>query len=269
MKTSSRRFIHLAAFFCVLFVGQTIRAEEVPVRPQTDFDIHVLLQNFEWTEDVSPLTLEESGTLAGFGIAGRTRFPGSLHLHFLGKFYAGSVDYDGFLQSVDGSITPYAAETDYSGSLGHLDLSLPLVSREAMEVRPLIGLGGHMWHRALDKSEGYGYDEYWLTVYGRAGVLIDYALDANTKLYGSVAALLTFLNDESAENVPLSSGPIDLEPGEKSGLQAEAGLRFKRLSLAVFHEQFNFGASDLDDSGLFFQPASEMRVTGIRAGVAF
>lgn len=270
LNSSRVVFVALVLFF---LVGVKSQADDAPApvaaRATTEFDFHVTLQDFNWTEDVTPLTLEESGPLYGLGFAGRSRFNSGLNLHFLGQYYGGDVDYDGFLQSIDGGITPYKATTWYQGSVGHLDLSLPLVNREQFAIRPVAGLGARAWLRALDDSEGYGYDEFWLTMHARLGGWMDYTHASGAKLYASVVALLTIYNDETVENVPLATETIYLEPGKKDGLRAEAGFQQGRLSIAVFHDRLDFGQSELDESGSFFQPASEMRITGLRLGMAF
>jgi len=71
--------------------------------------------------------------------------------------------------------------------------------------------------------------------------------------------------------VPLADGgdDIELEPEEKPGWQLEVGINHGAWHAAVFHTYMEFGQSDLDDTGQFFQPASTREVTGLRIGYRF
>ena len=69
--------------------------------------------------------------------------------------------------------------------------------------------------------------------------------------------------------MPLADDTVELEPKEEPGYRFEAGLTHGRLVLAVFHERSSFGESDPDETGDFFQPASDRELTGLRAGLRF
>lgn len=231
------------------------------------------LQDFTWTEKLpSGLSLEETGGLIGLRLETDLphRSPG-WRSHLAGDVFAGTVDYDGFLIGIDGSITPYESETTYLGVAGSWDVGYRVALSPEFAVEPFLGLGAHYWLRSLDDDEGFGYDEYWLTLYGRAGIRFGWQTAPETELYAAAAALLPFYNYEWAVDVPLAQGDgdVELEPKEKTGWEIEAGLDHGSWHAAVFHSYMDFGRSDLDDTGQFFQPASTREVTGLRVGYRF
>lgn len=238
-----------------------------------DVAVSLVLQDFTWTEELpNGLSLEENGAL--FGVRIETEIPHrspGWRSRLSGEGYAGTVDYDGFLIGIDGSITPYESETTYLGVAGSWDVGYGLALSPELTTEPFVGLGTHYWLRSLDDDEGFGYDEFWLTMYGRAGLRFGWRPATDTEWFASAAVLLPFYNYEWAVDVPLASGDgdVELEPEEETGWQVEAGLNLGPWHAAVFHTYMDFGRSDLDDTGQFFQPASTREVTGLRAGYRF
>jgi hypothetical protein len=226
------------------------------------------LQSFNWKEQFGDdLELEESGALFGLSLLGRKDYPSPLALHYRVLGYGGTVDYDGFLMSLDGGIAPYASETSYLGLAGDLDVSYHLASPGEWELRPFVGFGSAGWLRSLDNTEGYGYDEYWLSLAGRAGLRVDVEQNDRLRWHLMAALVAPFRNFEWVVDVPLApDSTIELTPKNEIGYQLDAGFTYQRWTLSVYYEAMDFGQSDLDDSGLFFQPASERRVAGLRLG---
>lgn len=238
----------------------------------SEFALSAMVNDFTWEEKLPDGTsLEENGLLFGIHLQGKVDLPRAWESYLYGEFYAGTVDYDGFLIDLDGSIEPYQSETSYAGMSGVWDFGYNFSSVEEWGVLPFAGLGTHYWIRSLDDQEGYGYDEYWLTMYGRAGLRVNWRNSTGTELYALGAVLLPFYNYEWAVDVPLAPGTddIELEPEEETGFQLEAGMNRGRLHVSVFYEAMEFGQSDLDDSGSFFQPESTRDVAGVRAGLRF
>ena len=238
----------------------------------SDFALSFMVNDFTWQENLPDGTsLEENGPLIGLHIQGQVDLPRAWESFLYGEVYAGTVDYDGFLINIDGSIEPYKSETSYVGFSGAWDFGYNLSTSEELGLLPFVGLGTHYWLRSLDDEEGFGYDEYWLTMYGRVGLRVIWRSTTGTEVYALGAALLPFYNYEWAVNVPLARGndDVELEPEEEVGYQLEAGLNRGRLHLSVFYEAMEFGQSDVDDSGLFFQPESTRDVAGIRIGIRF
>jgi hypothetical protein len=70
------------------------------------------------------------------------------------------------------------------------------------------------------------------------------------------------------------AGPynVEVEPGKKAGPYAEAALSIGNFTIAGFYEQMNFLKSDTADVGrnvIVWQPESEAKIFGLRAGVVF
>lgn len=239
---------------------------------KSDFAFSGMINDFTWEENLpNGTSLEESGLLFGIHLQGHIDLPQAWESYLYGEFYAGTVDYDGFLVDLDGSIEPYQSETTYAGIAGAWDAGYDVSASTYWTVLPFVGLGLHYWIRSLDDEEGYGYDEYWLTLYGRAGLRVAWQYSPETEVYALGAFLLPFYNYERAVNVPLSPGndDIELEPEEEVGYQFEAGVNHGRLHASIFYEAMNFGQSDLDDTGSFFQPESTRDVVGGRVGIRF
>lgn len=241
-----------------------------PQGPRVGLALQV--SDFTWKEELpGGLSLEENGPLFGLQLHGHLPLSSQWTGYWQGEFFAGVVDYDGYLYDLDGRIYPYSAETTYAGVAGAWDVGYDIVAYSGTEIAPFLGLGAHYWLRSLDDDEGFGYDEYWLTLYGRAGLRAAWRVTPGTEVFASGAALLPFFNYEWAVDVPLSESEddIELEPKERAGYQFEAGINHDPLHVAVFHEYMEFGQSDVDDTGQFLQPESTREVTGLRVGVLF
>jgi len=245
-------------------------AETTTNKSSGQVNVGFIVEDFNWREELdNGISLEESGPLFGISLDGNAPLsPASpWKLYFRAEIYAGSVDYDGFLISIDGDVEPYKSDTFYLGTVGDLDMSYDLLPSNSTELRPFAGLGSRYWLRSLDDDGGVGYDEYWLTMYARLGARVHYHKNESTEFYVVAALVAPFYNNEIAVDVPLADGDIELEPKEETGLYVEAGCNLRTLGIAVFYEQLNFGESDLDDSGNFFQPESEMELLGLRVSI--
>jgi hypothetical protein len=264
MPHTNRLRWFLAGIFIVTSVAADLRAEVT---------VSLSIQDYTWTEELpNGLSLEENGGL--FGVRIETELPHrtpAWRSRLVGEGYAGTVDYDGFLIGIDGSISPYESETTYLGVAGSWDIGYGRPLSPDVTAEPFAGIGTHYWLRSLDDEEGFGYDEFWLTMYGRLGLRIGWRTAADTELFAAAVLLLPFYNYEWAVDVPLAAGDgdVELEPEEETGWETEAGLNHGSWHAAVFHTSMDFGQSDLDDTGQFFQPASTREVTGLRIGYRF
>ncbi|HMP89086.1 MAG TPA: hypothetical protein PJ991_02735 [Kiritimatiellia bacterium] len=235
------------------------------------FDLTLVVQDKNWKEDLNNgKNLEESGILIGLAASGHTSLLSTRAFHYLGMVYGGTIDYDGYIIDLSGNMTPYKSETSYGGLLGEFDVSWNMLDADDMQARPFVGAGSRFWLRQLDDGGIYGYDEYWLTIYARAGLIISFQPGPDTTWYASGALILPVYNYEWVLNVPFApDDQIELKPRKRTGYRLESGIRHGRFTAALFHEALDFGQSPPDKSGVFYQPASEMRLTGIRAGISF
>ena len=119
---------------------------------------------------------------------------------------------------------------------------------------------------------GYGYDEYWSTVYGILGLGATAKLGEQTRVFGKAAAHLPFDNYVRYDLSHID-GPSDVSvnPGEAPSLRAEGGFGWKNLTASVFYETMTFDKSDYADVGDVFmwQPKSEASFFGGTIGVTF
>jgi len=270
------RFIQNSIIACVITCFSPLvplMADEATPPPagKGSFSLSLVAQDLNWKEDLNDGTfLEESGILLGLSLDGSSSLASQLALHYRAQIYGGTVDYDGFIINLNGGKQPYKSDTTYYGLVGDLDASMNLSNNEQMQLRPFAGIGTRYWLRKLDDGGRFGYDEYWLTVYGRAGLRVHVISSPATAWHLMAAVILPFYNYEWAVNVPFTpDDSIELEPKEKTGYQVEGGVTHGRLAVAVFYEALDFGQSNPDKTGVFYQPASEMRLIGVRAGITF
>ena len=242
-----------------------------PAQGKGTINVSLVLQDFNWQEDLTDGTsLEESGIIPGLAIDGHSALESDLALHYRAQLFAGTVDYDGYIISLDGTKEPYKSDTRYYGINGDFDASLNIADSQEMQVRPFGGIGSRFWLRELDYGGQFGYDEYWLTIYMRMGCRFQYIGHTGNRWYALAALKLPVYNYEWVFNIPFAPDEeVELKPKKKTGYQLEAGMSHGRLVIAVFYEALNFGKSDPDKTNTFFQPASEMRLAGIRAGISF
>ncbi len=182
--------------------------------------------------------------------------------------FAGEVDYDGAVFNEEGDTRPYRSDTAYGGVGGETLLSFALFQSGGLTFYPEVGAGAQYWLRQLDVDGDAGYDEYWLTAYGVAGLRLEADAGNGSTLFLRGAILIPFYNDEEVENIGFDGvGNVSLEPETEIGYTAEAGIMMNSFTVSAFYEYLEFGESDLDDTGRFFQPDSETTRIGVKAGI--
>lgn len=276
------RFVFLRTAFLTLALAGLATAAETPAKtaspakakPKTDvtFSIYGKVENFEWKEygDSDEELLKESGPLFSLGGSLDFAIQPDLHLEGLGELFFGSVDYDGQTQTG----VPATTTTDYAGlrAEGRGVFDVP-AGRDA-KVKPFAGAGGRAWLRKINDSDvGKGYEESWITIYGFVGLGGEAVVGPKSRLFGSLAVRLPIFNQVIIDWSNIG-GPSDItvNPGEEPSFTLEGGLKYDLFTASVFYETFNFSKSDADDigSGLqVWQPKSEARIIGLKAGLVF
>jgi opacity protein-like surface antigen len=238
-------------------------------RFQVSLDGHV--ENFEWKEfdDDGSQFLKESGPLAGVGGLLDVDTGIGFHLQGIGEVFFGRIDYDGATQAGK----PVDSKTKYSGFLAEADLMVPLKVTPRFYLKPYAGGGGRIWQREIeDSGEARGYEEYWSTIHGILGIGAAVKARPDTEWFGKAAVKMPIDNRVTYDFSDLG-GPDDtqVEPGKKASSYFEAGIRFKNVTVAGYYEQMKFSKSDTADADgvLVFQPESEAKIIGLRAGVVF
>jgi hypothetical protein len=257
----------------LLLSATAVAAETLtqPLAKQKSGRAYLGVENFQWEEFAAEdQLLKESGPV--FSLGGRFAMPLSPTLNLLadGRLFYGEVDYDGAVIGLDGSSVPYNSETTYAGLEAEADLARPIPTRSGLTWSPFAGVGLRAWDRSLDTSGGstgdFGYDEYWLSAYVSIG------LEARSgRFFGRVQVLAPFYNRETVD-LGNQGGPdeMDLEPGEEVSWGGEIGAEFNRYFVSLYVQTMKFSESDTDDeTGIFYQPESDMQIIGLRAGMAF
>lgn len=246
-------------------------------KPQANIQLSV--QNFTWREynSAGAQLLEENGPRFFIGAAFdnfRRQGPGLLY-SVSGKIYLGNVDYDGQTQSG----IPATTDVNYFGV--NIEALAGHRFGQRIGVDLFGGLGLDDWARSINDGTTpsgmpvYGYDEYYIIVYGKAGVGFFQLLNGwRYAIQGGVKMPL-FTN----EYVNLGDG-VTLEPGLRASAFANVQFDFgsgrkNRYGVALYYDSYRFSESDpelLIDGGSAFlvvQPRSHMDVFGVRVHYYF
>ncbi|HMP73289.1 MAG TPA: hypothetical protein PKE55_08505 [Kiritimatiellia bacterium] len=232
---------------------------------------YLSLMAMEWTEYIDGRTLlTEEGPWFGIGLDVRTNLDPLFRWDVRSEFHFGRVSYDGFLVDRNFNVEPYRSHTIYSGVKLETDIAYLALDRDLVQLRPLGGFGLRYWLRMLDEGRENGYDEYWFTFFMRLGMELSVAANETTTWYLRGIALIPIYNREQVEGLNfLGTDSATLSPGKRPGFIIESGRRGPIFDLSLFVEYLQFSKSDLDRSGQFFQPESELRLLGFRAAVRF
>ncbi len=240
---------------------------------------------FTWKENGSAgeRLVKESGPL--YGVAGglkSTLFRGasgeSLTLMGRGDLYGGVVQYDGHTQPGFGYL-PVSTDVDYFGLRLGSDacFGLPV---GGSTLGPFAGLDYRFWQRSLNATTTLdaqrqtvqvgGTTEYWQEISTRLGIRWDnIPLAREWRLFaggGAQYPLYTSNTFDTAED-----GAVTVEPKGEWSPFAEAGLRYRRLRVAVTYEEQRFGRSSAvsKTNFIYSQPASTSEYLGFSVGYCF
>jgi hypothetical protein len=265
--------VGIAAFLLVVTAGASAALGAGGSQKAT-MRLYGKVESYQWKEfdDHDNKLLKESGPLFGFGGTINLPVKSSLHLEGLAEVLFGSVDYDG--QTQEGS--PVTTTTDYSWLTGEGTISMLFPVAKDVVVKPFAGVGGQAWQRTINDAEdsaGQGYTENWLTIYGILGVGGDFTVNPESHVFADIALHAPMFNQMKTDWSDLG-GPSDItvNPGKELSLTAEAGLKWRRYIASVYYEAMDFSKSDAETFGselTVWQPKSEARMFGVKAGVVF
>lgn len=247
-----------------------------PSMKRFDIRVYGLAEYFDWRESAGGRELlKETGPLYGLGADLGVRIVKSLWIEVNGEFFLGNVDYDGALQNGE----PFKSTTSYIGGKESLDVAWKLSLAKNFYLKPYVGIGAREWQRNLDKSLSeskvgpHGYTETWTTVYGLVGLGGGVQLGRRWEIFGNFALKIPV---DNRQHVDLSEngGPsdIELEPGKKLSIFAEAGVNYRLLSLSLFVETLKFSESakvPIDYGVSMYQPDSSATIVGAKLGIHF
>lgn len=270
-----RTLVNLSVLLCISSMpalGEEDPGVSVePSRSTAIITLSPVVQSFTWREYFDDGTsLKEDGYLFGLNADIMVDFSERVRFYVQSMIYGGSVDYDGYTVNIFGESRPYRSDTGYFGMQSDFDLGYDVFADAAIEVQPFLGIGIRDWVRSLDEDGRTGYDEHWWSIHGRAGIRLEHRGEQGRRWYLFAALIMPIDNEETAEDVPLArDDDIELEPEQRLGYQAEAGVLADRIQVALFYEELNFGKSDVDSTGGYYQPKSEKNVAGLKIGYAF
>ncbi len=260
-----------ALFLQTLEIGVLALALLAPMPARAEgFEAYVRVERFLWDEFAEGARLlEEDGLRLGGGFLGVLEDFDHWGLALRIEGAAGQVDYDG--QTFGGD--PVTATTDYVGFRMDLDGLIGPRPDGAFAVRGIAGIGSRYWIRRLaeGRAEEGGYDEFWWTVYGRLGFLMEWKPRPGLVVFLRAAARPPIHNRLGLNIDLVDSGEFTLEPGGEWTTDAEAGIRAGEWTFSVFYETLSFAESPIRVFPPIevFQPRSEGEIAGVQAGLAW
>jgi len=249
----------------------------------SEFYVAPTFNYFTWKETgfLGEQLVKETGPLFGVGSGIRTvlvRGNSGQSLTLSGKLdiYGGVVNYDGRTQSP--SNLPVSTDVNYFGTRAGCNVGwgLPVGSST---VGPFAGFQYRFWMRDLNVSTTVdgkgnpvpvgGTTEYWDDLTTRLGIgWYDIRIATDWSLFAEGGAQYPFYTSNSVDT---GYGTVTSEPQGQWSAFAEAGVRYKRLRLAVTFEEQRYSRSPsvLAWPYYFYQPASTAEYLGFSVGYCF
>ena len=232
------------------------------------------LKSFIWGEynDDSKQLLEEKGLQYGGGVTSKIKFSKSLDLftRFDFNYYAGLVDYDGFLMLEGGGTEPYKSKTGYEGLETLINFGYDFYAGDQFIIAPELGFQYEYWNRDIDNGGKYGYDEVYNLLFIDFGTSLIYQFSRSSKIFFSVMGEFPLLITESVDLASRGQGgpaDINLEPEPNIGLNMELGATTYGAFLSFYLDYLLFSKSAFDQG--FHQPESDRSVIGMKLGYTF
>jgi hypothetical protein len=228
------------------------------IQVQTSFEI----QDYEWSEfDGNDVKLvEETGYLYGLNFDVDTRretlgWRGGISL------FGGEVDYDG----VTWSLAPVKTDVIYLGTGLYADMVPNLRLKNGLWLKTFFGFGFKGWLRDLDDTRTRdgtfvsGAEEWWLSVYGRAGAGASYPVTDTLEIFSEAGTKIPIYTLNHANLYVPGSPSIDLEPEMRFSPFADLGVRWRQFAVKISYDTLWFDRSDsvLESGYALHQPESE------------
>ena len=232
-----------------------------------EFSMSLGVESFRWDEATTP-SVSEDGPLLALGIAYTQEKDAGLLFAYRGRAYLGDVDYNGA-----GLFTgqPIQGTTTYTGMSNEVQARWRVPAENQYRTDLLFAVGLDVWERQLTsfQSEDYRVGFFRLgaeaTPAGKAG----WTLGAGVKY--------PFYVDEDAHlnEIGFDSNPT-LKPEGNVSFFAQFGYYFnEKIRLIAYYDSFDFDESPQEPvsfngtQGFVFQPASEMRIIGLKLDYRF
>ena len=217
-------------------------------------------EHFSWVEDTAPLELKENGALFVF-VAGYSWPLGEkFSAEYRGRYYVGDVEYNGFL--LYDPTVPVTSTTNYTGTTQQGKLRHPVTPT----IDVSMGLDLDWWQRSLSTNQ---HEDYRI-VSMRIGAEHPVSPSVPWQLGGGIKFTLSTHENAHFDELGFDQNPA-LEPGQSVTPYLDVGYAFSpHWSIVGSYDGFSFGTSNdvplsnASISGVFYQPASDMRVFGLR-----
>ena len=239
-----------------------------PVHAADEKALYGVVESFIWREfaDNGQRLVKETGPLIGIGFYIISEQENQFAIKVKGEIFGGQVDYDGHTQAG----VPAFTDTNYFGFKGEIDFGKRIMLAESTFLEPFLGGGYRWWIRDIENGRDIfgnpvsGLEEIWTSFYVRLGLRGNHNVTDRTYLFAEAGLKLPIYNLNETDLV-------DLEPGIKSSIFAEVGVRANRVKIAAFYDSMRFSKSDIEIAGPFlvWQPESEADIYGIQIGMLF
>lgn len=244
--------------------GVIFSAALVPTAVASEIDVAGGIEYFQWQEysDSGSKYLDETGPRYFVEVVGTNRLESDWYIDFGGRFYSGTVDYDG--GTLPPNSQPVNTDTDYNGVRAELgfthELGRGISERDRMWLLRF-AIGIDQWRRSLqdttlaDGRPVYGYVERYASTYAKIGATY---LQEGVWSFG-IGAKAPFHTSEEIEGFQGISGNVTLNPEGRLSLFAAASVFLDaHWSIAVAYDSYRFAKSDPVVAGGFIltQPES-------------
>lgn len=243
-------------------LGLFLCAAMTPMAMATEIDIAGGVEYFQWEEfsDTGGKYLDETGPRYFVQVVGTNRLDREWSIDFGGRFYSGTVDYDGGTTSG----VPLTTDTDYNGFRTELGFTRQVAAGGSpgggnWHIRFALGL--EQWRRSLQDtalSNGTpvsGYVERYASRYAKVGA--SYHREGRWSL--GIGAKAPFYTSEEISDYPGVAGTLTLEPEGQLSLYADVDMAISEAwRVALGYDSYRFAQSDKVrvGSNLFWQPES-------------
>jgi len=247
--TRARRYVRWVVLALALIV--------TPAPALAQFNVEMGLEAFRWREHTDPINVKESGPRVAFGAGySMPQTSGPLFTVF-GRFYTGSVDYNGALLTSPG--TPATGTTKYLGGTegGSLRYRWPNA------IDAVFGLEFDQWRRELtpDQHEFYRFTSIRLGIERLATLMSPWIAGGGLRFLVSSNEDATFTDSGGVTEVTL-------KPGLGTNAYAHFGLRFStHFTVLGYWDAMRLEESDpvpITSNEVVFQPKSDMDLYGVR-----
>jgi hypothetical protein len=253
----------------LILVAGTLAGLAAGMPAQAQFAVSAGVEYFSWTENTSPIEVEETGPMFALGLEWTQRRERGFLGAYRGRFYIGDVDYEGALL-LDPTVG-VAGTSSYLGMSNEGQLRYRMPSERGYWLDVVGAAGFDLWERKLDTDQ----QEDYRIGFVRLGVEIGPASEIGVTAALGIKYPLWTEEDANLLSEGYDQNPT-LEPGKDASLYGQIGYRFRRnLAVVGYVDGFRFKESEpitVTQGGntfQFVQPQSTMLVLGVKLQYLF